>query len=159
MAPKAQANQGRRGLRNKLAQRAGEYFVAAEVNRRGALAIASADAPGIEVIASESARARKVHLQVKTKTNSRFVWHMQVPDEPVSAPKDEREFYVFVDLGTGADARPGYWVAPRVWVQNMVFDHKQAWLKKRGSSVHTGIKTEQLEQWKNRWDVLRVGLK
>ncbi len=101
-----------RGLRNKLTQLAGEYFVAAEVNRRGAMATASVDVPGIDVIAVEGARPRKVRLQVKTKTNTRFVWHMQVPDERVPEPKDEREFYVFVDLGTGADARPGYWVAP-----------------------------------------------
>jgi hypothetical protein len=32
---------------------------------------------------------------VKTKTDSSFVWHMQVPDERVPEPKDEREFYVF----------------------------------------------------------------
>jgi len=167
MAARAQAEQDiepSRGLRNKRTQRAGEYFVAAEVNRRGAIATASGDVPGIDIIAFEGTSSRKVHLQVKTKTNSRFVWHMQVPDERVPEPKDEREFYVFVDLGTGADALPGYWVAPRAWVQNMVYDHKQAWLKKRGSSrrgddaKHSGIKTEQLERWKDRWDLLRVGL-
>lgn len=168
MAARAQADQDierGRGLSNKMTQRTGEYFVAAEVTRRGAMATAPMDGPGIDVVAVEDARPRKVRLQVKTKTNSRFVWHMQVPSERVVELKDERDFYVFVDLGTGADSPPGYWVAPRSWVQNMVFDHKQAWLKKRGGSAHdadakhTGIKTEQLERWKDRWDLLRVGLK
>jgi hypothetical protein len=166
---RAQADQDiepSRGLRNQLTQQAGEHFVAAEVNRRGAVATAfSANMLGIDIIAFDGTRSREVYIQVKTKTDSRFVWHMQVPDERLPEPKDEREFYVFVDLGTGAHAVPGYWIAPRSWVQNMIYDHKQAWLKKRGSSArhvdskHSGIKTEQLEKWKERWDALRIGLK
>jgi hypothetical protein len=105
----------------------------------------------IDLIAFDGTRSREVYIQVKTKADSHFVWHMQVPDERVSEPKDEREFYVFVDLGTGANALPGYWIAPRSWVDNMIYDHKQAWLKKRGNrarnadSKHSGIKTAQLE--------------
>lgn len=120
---------------------------------------------GIDIIAVDSTRSREVYVQVKTRTDSRFVWHIQVPGERVLESRDEREFYVFVDLGTGANALPGYWIAPRSWVQNMIYDHKQARLKKRGNSArnpdakHSGIKTEQLERWKDRWDVLRVGLK
>ena len=169
MAARAQADQeielGSR-LRNQLTQRAGEYFVAAEVNRRGAVAtVFSGNVPGIDIMAFDGARSREVCIQVKTKTDSRFVWHMQVPDERVPEPKDEREFYVFVDLGTGGNALSGYWIAPRSWVENMIYYHKPAWLKKRGSSArnidskHSGIKTEQLEKWRERWDTLRIGLK
>jgi hypothetical protein len=169
MAARAQADQDAelsRGLRNRLTQRAGEHFVAAEVHRRGAVATGfSGNMLGIDIIAFDCTRLREIYIQVKTKTHSRFVWHIQMPDERLAEPKDEREFYVFVDLGTGAKALPGYWVAPRSWVQNVVYDHKRAWLKKRGSSArdadskHSGIKTEQPERWKDRWDLLRVGLK
>ena len=51
MAARTQADpdiEPSRGLRNKMTQRAGEHFVAAEVNRRGAIATASGDVPGIE---------------------------------------------------------------------------------------------------------------
>jgi hypothetical protein len=154
-----------RGVRNQLTQQAGKHFVAAEVSRRGAGAAVFSGMQGIDVIAFDPARSRQVYIQVKTRTDSRFVWHMQVPDKRLPEPRDEREFYVFVDLGTGAHALPGYWIAPCPWVQNMIYDHKQAWLKSRGNrarstdSKHSGIKTEQLERWKDRWDVLRVGLK
>jgi hypothetical protein len=44
---------------------------------------------------------------------------------------------VFVDLGTGPNVRPSYWIVPRSWVQNMVYDHKQAWIKKRGNRARS----------------------
>jgi hypothetical protein len=155
------------GLRNQLTQRAGEYFVLAEVNRRGGVATAfSGNLLGIDIIAFDHTRSREVYIQVKTKTHSRFVWHMQVPDESLPEPKEEREFYVFVDLGTGANASPGYWIAPRFWIQNEVYDRHHAWIKKRGGSrprtadsKHSGPKSEHLEKWKDRWDALRIGLK
>src|SRR5262249_49607590 len=144
-----------RGLRNQLTQRAGEHFVAAELSRRGAVATAfSGNVVGIDIIAFDCARSREVYIQVKTKTDSRFVWHMKVPDERLPQPKDEQEFYVFVDLGTGANASPGYWIAPRFWVQNEVYDRHHAWMKERGSKrpgngdpKHSGMKTEHLEKW------------
>lgn len=156
-----------RGLRNQLTQRAGEHFVAAEINRRGAVATPfSGNMPGIDIIAFDRTRSREIYVQVKTKTKSKFIWHMRVPESKAARPKDEKEFYVFVDLGTGAAASPGYWIAPRWWVRNMMYDSHHAWIKKLGGarprnaeSKHSAIKENHLAEWKDRWDVLQIGLK
>lgn len=155
-----------RGLRNQLTQRAGEHFVAAEVNRRGAVATPfSGNMPGIDIIAFDSRRKREIYLQVKTKTKSKFIWHMRVPESRIPVPGDEKEFYVFVDLGTGPNASPNYWIAPRSWIQNHIYDWHHAWLKKRGGSrpktpgsMHSAIKEKDLSEWKDNWDVLGIGL-
>jgi hypothetical protein len=122
--------------------------------------------PGIDIIAFDRTRSREIYVQVKTKTKSKFIWHMSVPDTKVAQPKDEKEFYVFVDLGTGAAASPGYWIAPRSWVRNTIYDTHHAWIKKLGgarprnaASKHSAIKEKQLAVWKDRWDVLLIGLK
>lgn len=154
-----------RGLRNQLTQRAGEHFVAAEVNRRGAVAAPfSGNMPSIDIIAFDASRIREIYIQVKTKTKSRFIWHLSVPEKRVTKPTDEKEFFVFVDLGTGLSASPGYWVVPRSWLKNWIFDDHAVWLKKIGGvrprnakSKHWGIKERDLVDWKDRWDVLRIG--
>lgn len=156
-----------RGLRNQLTQRAGEHFVAAEINRRGAIATPfSGNMPGIDIIAFDASRQREVYVQVKTKTKSKFIWHMSVPDKKIREPKDEKEFFVFVDLGTGSTASPGYWIAPRSWVENAVYKGHHAWLKKIGgvrprnaSSRHSAIKENDIAKWKDRWDVLAIDVR
>src|SRR5713226_3994260 len=68
MAERAQADQDielGRGLRNQMTQQAGEHFVAAEVNRRGAVATAfSGNALGIDIIAFDGTRSREVYTRL-----------------------------------------------------------------------------------------------
>lgn len=56
------------GARNQQTARAGEYFVAAELNRRGAYAVTFAgNMPKIDIVASNVGRTREVSIQVKTR--------------------------------------------------------------------------------------------
>ena len=58
--------------------RAGEHYVAAEINRRGAYASPfSGNVPGIDVVAADHSGKRTVYIQVKTaRRGSR--WHVSV---------------------------------------------------------------------------------
>jgi Holliday junction resolvase-like predicted endonuclease len=68
------APRGLRGARNQQTRQAGEYFVAAELCRRGAYAVTFAgNMPGIDILASNTSRDRIIQIQVKTKRSGD--WH------------------------------------------------------------------------------------
>ena len=58
--------------------RAGEHYVAAELNRRGVYASPfSGNVPGIDIVATDHLRERMVYIQVKTKRTAGN-WHMSL---------------------------------------------------------------------------------
>ena len=58
--------------------RAGEHYVAAKLNRRGAYASPfSGNVPGIDIIATDDDQNRMAYIQVKTK-RGRGNWHMSL---------------------------------------------------------------------------------
>src|SRR5690349_7583630 len=89
--------------------RAGEFFLAAEIHRRGGYAVTFAgNMPGIDVIASDVNHERRVTIQVKTRTKGS--WHARVPrdaEQGLPVP-DEDAFWAFVDLST---ENPSYFIA------------------------------------------------
>jgi Holliday junction resolvase-like predicted endonuclease len=57
-----------RGASNQQVGRAGEYFVVAELNKRGAFAVPFAgNMPKIDIIACNSNESRTAYIQVKAK--------------------------------------------------------------------------------------------
>jgi hypothetical protein len=118
-----------RGARNQQVARAGEYFVVAELNKRGAFAVPFAgNMPRIDIIACNSDGSRTIHIQVKTKRGGK-TWHSSIVGSQLMAPKDdEHNFWVFVDLGDG-QTFPRYWIVPEWWIRNDIYQAHQAYLK------------------------------
>lgn len=141
--------------------RAGEFFVAAEIHRRGGYAVTFAgNMPGIDILASNVDHTRQISLQVKTRTAG--TWHAQVPRDAQQGPliDDESAFWAFVDLSGG---QPGYYFAPRSWVRNDIWESHGAFLDRHGgtrpvtpTSTHHAITDARIEQWYDRWDVLGI---
>ena len=153
-----------RGSQNQQVGRSGEYFVVAELNKRGAFAVTFAgNMPKIDLMACNQDQTRTVHIQVKSKRGGRS-WHASSlagnPTKPPAASSAMTEFWVFVDLGE-LDASPTYWIVPDWWVRNDIFTAHKAYLDKHGGrrarnpdSTHHAIEEWRLGQWKGRWDVL-----
>ncbi len=58
--------------------RAGEHYVAAELNRRGAYASPfSGNVPGIDIVATDDTKKRMAYIQVKTRQRG-VIWHMNL---------------------------------------------------------------------------------
>lgn len=141
--------------------RAGEFYVAAEIHRRGGYAVTFAgNMPGIDIIASDANHLRRITIQVKTRTSG--TWHARVPrDAEQTLPiDDESAFWAFVDLSTDL---PGYFLAPRWWIRNDIYDVHAAFLGRHGGvrpvspeSGHHAIALARIEQWRDRWDVLGI---
>jgi hypothetical protein len=139
--------------------RAGEHYVAAELHRRQAYAVAFArNMPGIDILASNLDQTRTVTIQVKTRAAGS--WHSQsTRGHPRTEPaKDEGRFWIFVDL---IAQPPGFYVVPEWWMQNDIHRAHTEFLQRHGGtrprspeSTHHGIGLPRIEQWRDRWDVL-----
>lgn len=73
---------------------------------------------------------------------------------------DEDSYWVFVDLG---GEHPVYYIVPRWWVRNNIWHEHRAFFAryelKYGhprESNHHGIRVERVEEWRGRWEVLRI---
>jgi hypothetical protein len=112
-------------LSNILTGIAGEYFVGAELSRRGYVAsITLRNTRGIDILASNADATKSVGIQVKT-TQKRGKW---ILSEKIEREKDiaTNLFFVFVYLN-GFDA-PEYHIVPRADVVQYVSEDHEKWL-------------------------------
>lgn len=155
-----------RGGRTQQVARAGEHFVVAELNKRGAFAMSFAgNMPKIDLIACNHDQSRTIHIQVKTKSSGRAFQTSITEGKPTVAPQDpleEKVFWVFVDIGN-QDSAPQYWIAPGWWVRNDIYKAHQQYLDRHGGkraknpdSTHHAIDEKRLKEWQDRWDILAV---
>jgi len=158
-----QEKQKSRGAANQQVGRAGEYFVVAELNKRGAFAVPFAgNMPKIDLIACNHDQSRTIHIQVKTKRGGR-TWHSSiVGSQSMAASENETSFWVFVDLGD-QETFPRYWVIPDWWIKNDIYKAHQVYLNRHGGqrasnpdSTHHAIDENRLSEWQGRWDILGI---
>jgi len=137
---------------------AGEYFVAAELSRRGYVAsITLRNTRGIDLLASNLNATRTVGIQVKTNQTDRREW---ILNKKAEADEAENLFYVFVRLnGTSA---PSFHVVPRATVASSVRSSHQSWLRDPGRKGRPHVdnpmrKFKDLEdEYLGRWDLLEL---
>ena len=163
--------------------RAGEHYVAAELNRRGAYASPfSGNLPDIDIVATDDDGKRMAHIQVKTK-RSPGNWHMGLQHgwasvTPFGCRKDgscckectpklcdpirgkENHYWVFVSLQK--DGGQKYYVVPDGEVRSLVRVNHMDYLEKHGGqrrgknhdSLHHSISDKDLRDWQNKWNEL-----
>ncbi len=140
--------------------RAGEYFVLAELHRRGAYAFPfPRNKPRVDFIAWNLDLTKAVSIQVKTRGSG--TWQVSAKSGRPSRPNpNETVFWIFVDLTTKT---PTYYVVPEWWIRNDIYHHHEAYLRKHGGKRKTGstsqhhkIEVKRIAQWKNKWHLLGV---
>jgi hypothetical protein len=147
-------------LNNQQVAYAGEHFVAAEIHRRGGYAVTfSGNMQGIDLLASDVTHARKIDIQVKTKTAN--AWQTTIlRGRQQTAPEHIRSFWILVDL---RGDYPDFYIMPTWWIENNIHEAHQDYLAisgghrpKNDTSTHHSIPLARVEQWKGRWDVLGI---
>lgn len=136
---------------------AGEYFVAAELSRRGYIAsISLRNTRGIDILATNQAASRSITIQCKTNQRGQKIWMLDEKSERFFAPD---HYYVFVALGA-ADQRPSFHVVPSTAVAKFAADFHQQWLRTpgRGGRQHVDTPmrkfTDPNDGYLDRWDLL-----
>src|SRR5262245_3503004 len=140
-----------------LAGVAGEYFVAAELSRRGYIAsISLRNTRGIDVLVTNGAASRSVTIQCKTNQLSKTSWILN--DKCESFISDDH-YFVFVVLG-GLLERPRSHIVPSAIVARRIAGEHRLWLKKPGRNGRAHEDTPMREfddnanEYLERWDLL-----
>ena len=139
---------------------AGEYFVAAELSRRGYIAsISLRNTKGVDILAADEAGTKTALIQVKTNQGSKQSW---VLGEKAEKQSSGSLFYVFVAL-RGKEGAPSYHVVPSAVVAKEAAENHAAWLsgtKKDGSSrKDTSMRkfSDFENKYKDAWHKLGLG--
>jgi hypothetical protein len=141
---------------------AGEYFVAAELSRRGWIATMTIkNTPNIDIIATTIDGCRTLNIQVKTRSiGNRQGWILNKRIETLVSCNNF--FLVFVDL-KGKDEKPDYFIIPRNLFSQWIAKRHQDWLVTPGrlgrARVDNPIRAFDkpqfgtFEQYHNNWDI------
>lgn len=131
----------RKNKTNVLTGSAGEYFVAAELSRRGvvaALTMSGTDA--FDILAVNKAGC-SYSIQVKTtQYEKKLRWLLSSKDENPKA-----DFYVFVNLN-GTEKQPDYYIMRATEVAAAIKEEHETWLAtpKRDGTAHKPINMRQI---------------
>ncbi|MDB4904210.1 MAG: aspartate ammonia-lyase [Mucilaginibacter sp.] len=109
----------------------GEYFVAAELSRRGFMAsITLRNNDSVDIHASKLSSGKIFAIQVKTNQRGKREWTMSKKSE-LELHSNENFFYVFVILKKETE-RPEYFIVPSKDVAGEVKRQHADWLAKPG---------------------------
>lgn len=146
-------------LSGTLAGISGEYFVAAELSRRGFVAsLTLRNTRGIDILASNADASKSVGLQVKTSQRRGKSWMLNSKAEDYVAPN---LFYVLVALGDGL---PAFHIVPSKVVAGQIKTYHAEWLRtpgKRGQPhMDNPLRTfrDKDDKYLGRWDLLGLNV-
>ena len=135
----------------------GEYFVAAELSRRGFIAsITLRNTKGIDIIATNTDASRSVGISVKTSKYSKKDWMVNSKAESYFS---DTLFYVFVNLNSPEEI-PSFHVVPSIIVAEYTKRNHKAWLdtpnKKGGKHNDSPMRRfrDLSNEFLNKWELL-----
>lgn len=116
-------------LTNSLTGISGEYFVAAELSRRGFMAsITLRNNDSVDIHASKLSNNKMFAIQVKTNQSGKRDW---ILNKKAELRKNENLFYIFVSLKSVSE-RPEYFIVPSKDVAKRVQRGHADWLASPG---------------------------
>ena len=135
---------------------AGEYFVAAELERRGyTVALPMAHTPNFDILAIHRETGRQVAIQVKTTSYSHKKWTLKKSNEDLVM---DNMVYVFVALkGLG---QPEYHIVPSNVVAKFISENHKNWLATPGRNGQphndNSIRNffDEKDQYLDKWEIL-----
>jgi len=153
----SQKNRKKHNRTKQLTGVAGEYYVAAELSKRGYVgSITLRNTDGIDILASNSDGSRTVAIQVKTKSDHLKGWTLNAKAENLYNPK---LFYIFVNLNND-QTPPDYHIVKSKVVANFVKKGHEKWLRTPGKQgqVHNDTNMRKFRdkecKYKDKWSTL-----
>lgn len=121
-------------LNKQLCGIAGEYYVAAELSRRGYLAaITLRNSDGVDILVSNIDGDKLFSIQVKSTQNKRK-W---ILSQKVENEFSEKKYYVFVNIPSDINLMPEFIIVHSKVLANNIFNGHRGWLSKPGKNGKT----------------------
>ena len=140
-----------------LAGVAGEYFVAAELSRRGYIAsVTLRNTRGIDILATNQDATKSITIQCKTRQKKGKTWILNEKSEDFYS---DSHFYVFVALGVESE-RPCYHIVPSREVAKHTKKTHSNWLGrprldgKKHVDNHIRNFTDSANKYLEKWELL-----
>lgn len=147
-------------LNTLLAGVSGEYYVAAELSKRGYIAsITLRNTKGIDILCSNSDSSKTIGIQVKTNSGSKRNWILNKKAENYFA---DNLYYVFVNLNNSNNKHPEFFIVPSQVVADFCKKLHKKWLdtpgRKGQKHKDTSIRSfkDNKEFYLSRWDLLNL---
>ena len=135
----------------------GEYFVAAELERRGfSVAVPMSNVELFDLLIFHRETKKQFAIQVKTTHSNKKEWIMSKKNEFISS---ENIFYIFVSMN-GLNS-PEYHIVPSGIVSNTIKETHLRWLNTpgRNGAKHNDSPMRKFEDYNdnflNKWDLLK----
>lgn len=118
-------------LSKQLSGIAGEYYVAAELSRRGYLAaITLRNSEGIDILVSNPEGNKLISIQVKTTQNKKkWILSKKIEDE-----KAKNKFFVFVSISEDINLMPDYYIINSEKLSEKIYTGHRNWLNEPGKN-------------------------
>lgn len=160
------------GRRNQLTKQTGEYLVCAELCRRGYIATSfTGSVPDYDVIAIDK-NNKAIQIQVKTiksgtwQLNARNYMDIEITEDgrqliQKKACLNKDLIYIFIKLNE--NEKDDFYLIKLKDLQKIIFQGYKSYLDghngkrpKNPKSTHTGISKEQLLEYKDNWELLKI---
>lgn len=145
-------------LSTNLSGVSGEYFVAAELSRRGFItSVTLKNAKGIDILITDEKAQVFIGIQVKTNQKTRKAWVLTEKSEKFHG---DNLFYVFVNLNNFG-VLPDFYVVPSIIVSNQIKDSHQNWLDtpgKKGQKHNDNplrLFHDESDLYLNKWELIK----
>ena len=134
----------------------GEYFVAAELERRGyTAAVPMSNTKDFDILAINRATYKQIAIQVKTTQYKQKKWVLNKKSENLFAPHIK---YILVTLNWLSE--PEYHIVPSEYLAETVYKTHKEWLETPGKKGQphndnpTRIFKDENDEFLNRWELL-----
>jgi hypothetical protein len=128
----------------------GEYFVAAELSRRGFIAsLTIRNTEGFDILVTNKKSSKTITIQVKTNQKYRKYWILNKKSEKLIA---KNFFYILVNLNT-INNYPEFHIVPSKVIANYIRKQHRIWLNTPGKKgkPHKDSDMRTFSDFKNKY--------
>lgn len=103
-------------------------------------------------------------FKITTRSKASGTWQTDIRyGKKFHEKVNEKEYWVFIDLGTEPDIFYKFYIVPLWWIQNDIYKVHTNYLnsnggirKKSPDSKHHAIPVKRIRQWHNRWELIEL---
>jgi hypothetical protein len=123
-----------RALPSAFAGNAGEFFVLAEVTRRGwTAALTARNNRAYDILAKRDDEFAAIRVKTKTPLSDAFQWNAKPNGEIFLELTNKSDFCVLVDIPEDTNVGPTYYIVPTPLIDKWLKDDFQTWVTTPGA--------------------------